>query len=498
MRERTIINPVQEFGACVKDILKRKGISASELARMMAYKSRNSIFRILDEAGGHSPRQAFYDRLIGEDPLALDEEDKAALAQALEVSRVGQHAFLSNHAMRELLMDADARESGPKIRVDAFNTPEDPEFKLALREIERCKVAYVTITGCCDRAIFEALRERIYKADVTCEVRVAHIMYTGEEEIVRNISAIQPLLYCDCYRVYCLKPGAFSPEREAMYRHSCIYALMQDEQGNWFRHTLLLVDKGVFAAMQRVKTRKNDRYSRYFAEDIRKMPMLKSELPTGGSVESYLEYTQSCLKMEQARAMYTIKLDPSLACIHPDILLSCVKDEFWQMAADRAEALKAEFWRIHMGRWDNMFSRKKESRMIFSQAAMRSFAATGRLSDHFFAIRTYKPEERAAIIRNLRDQVRNNPLFHVYFFCERFEPMLTEIGLYEGLSTLMTKPYTNYDLASDHTEAIVTEKEFCERYKAFYMNDLLERHVISQEETMALLDELIDIAENAQ
>ena len=61
----------------------------------------------------------------------------------------------------------------------------------------------------------------------------------------------------------------------------------------------------------------------------------------------------------------------------------------------------------------------------------------------------------------------------------------------------MTKPYTNYDLASDHTEAIVTQKEFCERYKAFYMNDLLERHVISDAETMALLDELIEVAKNA-
>lgn len=497
MRVQRIVSPVQEFGACVKELLKDRGISASELARMMAYKSRNSIFRILDEAGGHSARQAFYDRLLGEDPLKLTEEEKNALAQALEVSRVGQHAFLSNHAMRELLMDAGTNEDGPRVRVDAFYTPEDPEFKQALAEIARCKVAYVTITGCCDRRIFSALRDQIYKADVSCDVRVAHILYTGEEEIVRNISAIQPLLYCDCYRVYCLEPGAFSPEREAMFRHGCIYALVQDEQGNWFRHTLLLVDKGVFAAMQKIKSRKNDRYSRYFAEDIRRMPLLKAELPGGGSVESYLEYTRICRKLEQGRATYIIKLDPSMNFIHPDILLPCVKDEFWQMAGDQAESIKAEFWQIHMDRWENVFGKKKESRYIFSQTAMRRFALTGKLSDHFFAIRTYTPQERAAILKNLRDQAQKNTGFHVYFFRENFEPTLTEIGLYEGVGTLMTKPYTNYDLESDHTEAIVTQKEFCERYKAFYMNDLLERHVISDAETMALLDELIEVAKNA-
>ena len=40
-------------------------------------------------------------------------------------------------------------------------------------------------------------------------------------------------------------------------------------------------------------------------------------------------------------------------------------------------------------------------------------------------------------------------------------------------------------------------RQFCERYKDFYVKDLLERHVISQEETLSVMDELIRIAENA-
>ena len=492
-----IIEPVQEFGQCLKGILESRRISASELARMMDYKSRNSIFRILDEAGGHSARRSFYDRLSGEDPLALSEEEKAALEQALEVSRVGKHMFLSNHAMRELLMSTNRHEDDAPVRVDAFTLPNDPTFEQTLREMERCKTAYITITGCCDRAILDALRECIYKTDVTCEVRVAHIVYTGEKEIVRNISAIQPMLYCDCYRAYCLEPGVFSREREAMYRQNCIYALMLDENGNWYRQTLILVDKGVFIPLIRVKSSKNDAFSRYFAEDIYRMPLLKAEMPGGGSMESYLEYIKSCRKLEQGRATYTIKLDLSLNCIHPDILLPCVKDEFWMMAGERAEEIKAEFWRTHMERWENVFSKKKESHVIYSAAAMEQFARTGRQSDHFFAVRAYTLQERMAILKNLRDQARENPAFHIHFFKDSFEPPLTEIGLYEGVGTLMTKPYTNYDLAGDHTETIITKKEFCERYKEYYMKDLLERHVISEEETMVLMEKLIDIAQNA-
>jgi len=496
MHMARIIEPVQEFGLCLKGILESRRISASELARMMDYKSRNSIFRILDEAGGHSARQAFYDRLNSEDPLALSDEERAALEQALEVSRVGKHTFLNNQAMRELLMNVSRHEDASKVRVDAFSLPNDPTFEQTIKEMARCKTAYITITGCCDRAIFNALRECIYKTDVTCEVRVAHIIYTGEKEIVRNISAIQPLLYCDCYQAYCLEPGVFSQERESMYRQNAIYALMLDENGNWYRQTLVLVDKGVFIPLIKVKSSKNDAFSRYFAEDIYKMPMLKAEMPGSGSMDSYLEYTKSCRKLEKSRATYTIKLDLSLNCVHPDILLPCVKDEFWTMAGERAAEMKAELWQTHMARWENVFSKKKESHIIYSKEAMERFARTGMQSDHFFAIRAYTPQERAAILKNLRDQARGNPAFHIHFFKKSFEPPLTEIGLYEGAGTLMTKPYTNYNLAGDHTETIITKKEFCERYKEYYIKDLLEQHVISREETMVLMDELIDIAQN--
>lgn len=41
----------QEFGPCLKEMLGKRKVSASELARMMHYKSRNSIFRILDGEG---------------------------------------------------------------------------------------------------------------------------------------------------------------------------------------------------------------------------------------------------------------------------------------------------------------------------------------------------------------------------------------------------------------------------------------------------------------
>lgn len=498
MRAEQIIEPVQAFGTCLKGLLEKRKISASELARMMAYKSRNSIFRMLDESSGHSARQAFFDRLTGEDPLDLEEGERAALAQALEVSRVGEHTFLSNCAMRELMMHSGMETPGPKVYIDTLDQSDDPGFHRALEEMARGRKAYITITGCCDRAVFEAIRERIYKTDVTCEVRVKHLIYAGAEEIVRNISAIQPLLYCDFYTAYCVEPVVFSRERETLYRQNCVHVQSMDAQGNWQRQTLVLVEKGVFIPMEKVCNAAEDRFMRYFAQDLEKMPLLKAELPASRQVESYLRYTEDCRRLETCRAVYTIKPDISLSCIHPDILLPCVKEEFWQMAGEKAEEMKQALCRTHLARWENFFGRHKVNCMIFSREAMEKFARTGRQSDHFFAVRTYTPQERAAILAGIKRQMQENPGFRVAFFKESFQPPMTEIGLYEGAGTLMTKPQTHYDLSGDHAEALVTQKEFCERYKEFYLRDLLERHVISREETMALMDNLIDMAKKAE
>ena len=237
--KRSVIRPIQEFPASLRQLLDERGISASELARMMAYKSRNSIFRILDGAGGQSARQAFYDRLIGEDPLKLTDHERAMLAQAIEVSRMGQRAFVSSCAMRDMLLSKDAGAAA--VHIDMPSESDDPGFRQAMQEMVRGRQTQVVILGCCYREIFEELREHIYRGEMTCDVKVRHLLYTGEEEIVANIAAIQPMLYCDSYTAYCVEPGLLSPEREKFYRQNTIYILMQDHNGQWYAQTFLLV-----------------------------------------------------------------------------------------------------------------------------------------------------------------------------------------------------------------------------------------------------------------
>ena len=486
------LHPTQEFGPCLREILKEKQVSASELARMMNYKSRNSIFRILCGKGGHGARQTFYERLMQEDPLRLSDEQRERLGQALEISRVGLKAYLDNQAMHELLMGGKPRTAQQTVRVDAaYLYPQDPDFCKATESLTRAQRVCLTILGCCDRAIFDALRERIFRRDVRCDVQIVHLIYTGPEEIVRNIAAIQPLLYCDFYNAYCIEPGLFSRERERLYRGNCIYAHVQDEQGDWYDRQLLLIDKGVFVPTHRMAAAEHNPIKALLDHDLARMTPLKA--PSGGGMAAgdYLEYTEDCRKLEQNRAVYTIKLDVPVSFVPADILKSCVLDGLMEKAA------LEDMERIHRQRFENFLTKKKVNHTIFSREAMERFAQTGRQSDHFFALRSYTPGERVRILQNLREQEARNPYFHVHFFTDDFEPPASEMALYEGVGTLMAKPYTNYDLAGDHAETIIAQEEFCASFKAFFLHDLLERHVLSREATLAVLDELIETAKNA-
>ena len=100
------------------------------------------------------------------------------------------------------------------------------------------------------------------------------------------------------------------------------------------------------------------------------------------------------------------------------------------------------------------------------------------------------------MLRHIRSHAEENPFFNIYFFKESFDPPKSEIGLYEGIGTLMLQPYTHYDLAAGHAEVLITQREFCQKYKEFFVRDLLERQVLPKEKTLGLLDHLIDIAQS--
>ena len=101
------------------------------------------------------------------------------------------------------------------------------------------------------------------------------------------------------------------------------------------------------------------------------------------------------------------------------------------------------------------------------------------------------------ILRGLRAQTADNPYFTVYFFKKDLTPVQEEIGLYEVRGVLLTKSHTDYRLDGEHAEALITQPEFCESFREYYLKRLLTSCVVPAKETLAILDELIALSESA-
>lgn len=475
-----------DFGTCLAQVLRENGISASEAARRLGYKSRNSMFRLLGGQGSHTIMRACVQKLRDCPEMNVSGEQLERLGVAMEISRLGLEGYLSNQAMQSML------QPGSDARKESW---QDGGLFAALREGRDVRL---TMTGCCDRELITALGRALPLRKPGARVCVEHYLFMGGDEVIESVAAIQPLLYASCYMAWCVAPGVFSRELERLYRSNRILARWRDASGAWHVCDATLVGSRELAVMPLTCGEEPCALEEVLARGRSRMTPLRSEFTLTHTPQDYLTYTRECAELEHGRAIYTIKLDVPISFIHPAILLRSVRDGFPKQNLGQGaelEALIAQLWAIHAQRWENYFTKRRPTHTIFSLPEMERFARTGRQSDHFFAMTPYTPQERAAILRHLREQEANNPGFHVYFFEKGYRPPRSEIGLYEGVGTLMAKPDTHYDLHCDHAEVIVTQTEFCRRYKEYFVHDLLEHHVLPPEQTLTELDRLIHIAE---
>ncbi|MBQ7785971.1 MAG: hypothetical protein IJ381_07485 [Clostridia bacterium] len=496
--QKSIMQPV-EFGDCLRHVLEKRRVSASELARLMEYKSRNTIFRILDGEGGHAARKAFYDKLIETDPLKLTLEERDKLTAALEVSRVGSRQYLDNMAIRSLLAGENQNEHVVTVLLPG-KMAEKLTFDEVLRQYTQCQVLNIEISGCCRRPIFETIKRELIDKETGCELSIIHHLYTGAEEIAENLLAIQPLLFASCYKAYGIEPGKYSAERERIYRSNSIYIHVVQQDGSEFDEVLLLLDELQFICLARRAPGGFALAQALFDDPSLKNNPIKAEFSLENPSQELLEYTITCRRIEHNRAVYTVKLDMPISFIHPDLLVRAARDGFSELDFVPREELNNlidKLYGIHLERFNNYFAKRRPTYTIFSRKAMEQFARTGKQTDHFFALRPFTIEERVGILKMIRDQASTSDTFSVFFFRDDIIPPNMEISLYEGIGVLLAKPFTDYNFAGDHAEAIIAQEDFCRLYKVYFCEDLLKRQVITKEETIRVFDELIETALNA-
>lgn len=493
-REERRMKQYESFGDCLKRCLKENGISASEAARLVGFRSRNSMFRILSGEAGVDVKLRFLEKLRESVGNTWPDAQWLALQESLSVERVGEERYRANRAFSRVLQSGEGAEAedytAHYCRADGQSM--DIPVGEVLQEVCGEERAELIITGCCESGISRMIADVCGKMAERGRLTVRQYIDTAEECITQNILGVLPLVSKPWYNARLVEPGSCPPEMMAVYRLHCIHIQRWDGEGRPSWTILVRYDRGNFTlqdwhagicpALTVV-----DRW-RFQLE------LLKPLVTAAGGPENFIDYTEDYARLEDNCAIYSIKPDPHFNCIPTAILEQAVLEGFEQsgMAAgpelvELVDALKV----VHNRRFDNMIHKRRPTHLIYSLPDMERFMRTGVLTDQFFIQRAYTVEERRLIIRVLLDAMRTQPYFNVHILREEAPPLHYEITLYEGKGVLLMDAYTGYDLDKDHSEALITLPAFMESCRRYIKDELLPHYVRPRAEVMRLLESLL-------
>lgn len=483
----------ESFGDCLKRCLHEMGMSASEASRLVGFRSRNSMFRIIGGDAGADVKLRFLSML--HDALGTRWPDSCwyALQESLSVERLGVEGYLSRRAFEQVLYQPIEACGAVVDKMNADGTEEQIPLTEVLDKVCASPKAEIIITGRCDSALSHLLAERCAKAGAEGRLTIRQYIDTVEQYATQNILGVLPLISKPWFNARLVEPGACTDEAVALYRMHAMHICYQTENG-LDGGMFIRLDKDHFASKMEVRGALDfisvlDRH-RFDLELLKPPPTL------GEGAEAFVAYTEEYRQLESDCLICSIKPDVHFNCIPSEVLESSIRDGFRQVgvaADEELDALIAALKGIHQSRLDNMFSKRKATHIVYSLPAMERFMRTGIQTDHFFVQRAYTLEERRVIIRTLLEAMENSPWFNVYFLKDFAPELRYEVSMYGDKGVLLLDAYTGYELHDDHSQALITLPSFIRSFRNYFMDELLDQHVLSRADSMQVLQRLIEM-----
>ncbi|MGN1370135.1 MAG: helix-turn-helix domain-containing protein [Aristaeellaceae bacterium] len=481
----------ESFGACLKRVLKEENLSASEVARLVGFRSRNSIFRILSGNASSEVKQRFMQRLEETFGSRWPQKHWSALREALSVDRLGPERYQANCAFRRIFQEQDTAPylvHIPQKDGSTFIRPLAEE----LGELVKSDRVEIVLTGCCESALMLLLAECCGAAGAQGRLTIRHYIDTAQETISHHILGILPLVSKTWYNARLVPPDSCPPEMMAAFRLHAFYVQRRDADDHPYTSTYLLVDQRNFMTFGE---REGNNHAVQIMDRWRfQLELLKPLAVSGEEPEVFVAYTKQYARLEDNCNILSIKPDVHFNCIPPSVLEPSIREGFAQAGmatGPELDALIAALAQVHEQRYRNMMEKHKVTHLVYSLPALERFMRTGVLSDQFFIQRAYTVEERRECIRVLLDGMRNHPYFHVHILKPDMPMPRYEISYYGGKGILLMDAYTCYDLNADHSEALVILPAFMDAFQQYFKEELLTDHVLSRCETIMALERLI-------
>ena len=489
------------FGEAMHQLLKKRGLSATAVAEELGFKSRTAFFRILhDESRMPSIRKCF-DAAKASRMLALTDEEVDQLNEAMRVSELGKLTYGIHCVIHEMISPASIQNDERDIEIVGMEGVETIEDVIAL--LPPGGRVNIMMSGCGSKYLVDRIHRLTQERTIE---NITHLFAINEEdaEDVKVLSSISDILFSSVYSAYYVNETGVSQRNwwlrsgVIMFDHTADNGEKTTVQLTWLNHRRYFClaaknDSGMLFW--------HNLYRNYSGEliPLKKEPE-KKENGAAPDLKDYIEFTDEFRKLEQNRAIYSIKPDMPINCVPVEIIAPIIIENYYSSFAQgnvQADAQIARLYDIHVQRCSGVYNRKKPLFLVLSPQAMRNFAQTGQRTDHFFLGRPYTPQERVTLLTLLRDQTRDNPNFNILMRKNADIVDDKEVTIYDGYGVALIKADTSWRLEHDHQEVMLESRMLAQHFKSYFMDSVLNGAVMTKEESIALLDELIEVAKNA-
>ncbi len=470
---------IHSIGNFVREIQKQRRLTLAELSGILGYKSPTSLVRIMQQKANKESLLKLIERLRQSEQLHLSDQELRRLDDILEVDQLRKdmdyEAFIR---LRNLLKGDEVPSSEVILTISAGGA----QTTMRRRYGDCLRWRGFLING--ERApIFHTLFRLLEKENF----RLEHTMFINWDQAhtVRLICALLPLMFSPNYEGYAY---SLDQRMEAMPTGLmradmlvCDYVSRDGES----RHDMIVFNAdgnaSVIESRQSISNFENLLPPRNSFHSLRSI--WKSA--TG----DYLSYSRFCMDLERNRAICRFKQDVGMDQIPVPLLRKALEEGPMPPSLSQRETVD-QLEDIFRQRWRQMLENTHPVRHIMKESAMWQFVRTGRMSDHFWACRSFTRAERAEILQSMISLTQQCPDYRLYFLKDNEDLREDEFILYEGIGLSVIRPGSNYHLDGGHVETMIVQAEFQEIFKKFFLESMIRFHTRSPEDSLQILQDM--------
>jgi len=468
------MNQILTFSQCLNVLISQYGLSLAQLSALAG--GRAVLKRILNENADHQKYQNFYENLKKANLFSA--EEYKALKHSLDISCTGLEHYLFQQSIKRILMGKEP-DASTVIYLDNQNTLQQ-RIDLLLKAD---KVDILCVNSCFP-ALFSHLSPLF--AARQKQVFMQHFLHSNvfASHSADLVEVVLPLLFDHRYEVYDLC-ASFSNQLNVVSGN--ILAIRAHTGREIQQFFFVFTDED--HAIELSNAALSDTYG-FLSKLLKTLqpppaPLKEPEI----SKEDFTSLCMTFFSHELNRATYSLSNDLCFHQVPADIAVSALRGKA-MFSEDQLNQLIERTISLHEQRYQNLYSKKKDTYRIMTVAGCHRFLQTGFCADHFVGFRAFTPEERMRIFKKMINMAQESKNFIPLLMKEHQFQYRYSLVCYDRLGVSFDEKDTDYDLSKGYRSVFLMLPEFTRQYMEYYLNHLVTEKCYSREESLRLLKEL--------